>query len=375
MWEEYRKEQKESEANKESQIDEAFEAKQQEEMAKDSRIEEESRKEAEVYFAERDKKEAQAKLEAQKARRQQRGASEDPTQKPTKPQKANNPVKIGQLLDGIECKEENGKLVYIISYLNDENKKEEFKVNDVTPHKITEEERKDLAKQIDPAYFVNIDIELLHALGRNDIIAQTDFSKQYLEFVKDLSDGKNKTDDDIKISYNLENLRNVVSMENQDKRFLKRLAKNNQRYRIADYIKPKSLFARLKEKLTRKQLTAGNTPKNMEEQIAADLKEFAQEPGFDVQTYYNQLEAKYGKKLTSEQKEQISIQAKYETLKGGRDFRNQYKVPEKAANREFSKETIEKRTQNKAKAYAREAVKYGEDYAKKSMPSKEDDQR
>lgn len=284
MWNNYRKEQEQAERAKEGQIEEAFEKKQEQEEIDDLQATYQAQKEADTYFAERDKKEGEQGQEPQQI----------------------------VLLQGVNCTIENGKLKYTISYRGADSKIESFEVPDVIPHSMDSQEARELegifGDNLRYEYFANVDMNLANILSRSDAVANTDLYEQYIQFVKDMVDGKKALKDDIKVQYDLQNLARATELSREEKRLIKKIAKRNERNIIAEYIKPKSLLTRLREglknRLTRKSLPPATGEKTQKDQIFEDLKEYASYPDFDINQYIKQKEAQ-GKPLSLQDKNMI----------------------------------------------------------------------
>ena len=218
MWEEYRKnkekEEQEQSKRKQADIDKAYEEKKQQENEEEIQRDSKSKKETDEYFkayeAEQKGKETDALIEECKtllgennpkdriiAENFKKFQQEQETQ--TKPDIKTRKDK----LQAIDCKIENGKLKYVITYKNEKGEQNYFEVNDIAPHKMTKTEKKNLKKDLNRAYFYGIDNEVVRALLRNDDVANSDFYNQYISFAKEMMNGKGRKQKNIDITYDL----------------------------------------------------------------------------------------------------------------------------------------------------------------------------
>lgn len=231
-------------------------------------------------------------------------------------------------LASIVCTVEKGKLKYIITSLEEGNRLKVFEASEIIPSEMKRKDEERLeekfGKDADFTYFDNVDIDLVNALLKIDSLKNSDLYEQYIAFIKDRVDGVEQKDTDVKIQYNLADLSKSKELFVEEKRMIKKLAKRNSKLDIAEYIKPKGLLTRIKERLTRKKLTGGEPEKTREGQIEEELKSLADEPGFDIDLYYNQLEERYGEKLSSEERNRIAAQ--YAKYSGEKQFQKSVKV-------------------------------------------------
>ncbi len=322
MWDNYRKEQEQAERAKEGQIEEAFEKKQEQEEIDDLQATYQAQKEADTYFTERDKKEGEQGTPFGTGK--PAGIGTKPEQEP-----AGKP-KLDQLLTAVECKVENGKVVYVISYLDENDKEGQFEVADIVPHKMSEQEKENMKRVIDPAYFSSVDIDIADILSRSDIVENTNLYGQYIDFVRDMKDGKDKLENDIQITYNLENLREATDLSWRERLMLRRLARNNQKYGIADYIKPKSRIKQFFERFTQKKLEPAALKQEYlteEQAMLQTLEDLGKESGFNIIQFIEQQEQAQGKSFSLEEKNKIIQQyGKMTQGEQNNDIRNRVKV-------------------------------------------------
>ncbi len=212
-----------------------------------------------------------------------------------------------------------------------------------------------------------VDFELM-TLCQQDFAGEKDtlrqLGEQYMDFVGRMVKGEEEKEDDVKITYDLENLKQIKRLskrEKKDIKALKKFAKRSERAGIADYIKPKGRIKALLEKITQGKLIAGNeradSERNSElfqeeapelsleakqEKTIQLLNELAMEEGFDVNTFIQQQEAERGEPLSLDEKNKI-IQVYQKT--NDSDIRKRVKVKVKP---------VERRTDSAGKGAERE---------------------
>lgn len=328
MWEEYRKnkekEEQEQSKRKQADIDKAYEEKKQQENEEEIQRDSKSKKETDEYFkayeAEQKGKETDALIEECKtllgennpkdriiAENFKKFQQEQETQ--TKPDIKTRKDK----LQAIDCKIENGKLKYVITYKNEKGEQNYFEVNDIAPHKMTKTEKKNLKKDLNRAYFYGIDNEVVRALLRNDDVANSDFYNQYISFAKEMMNGKGRNQKNIDITYDLSELRNA-DLTKKEKRVLKKIAKNSKEAFVGDYIKPKSRFKVFMERFKQKRLepAAKNQEISQSDIMLKNLKDLSCEEGFDIIAFMEQQEEIQGRKFSVQEK--VDIMQKYRDI-------------------------------------------------------------
>ena len=233
-------------------------------------------------------------------------------------------------LTSILCTVKEGSLTYVISFKNEKGEEQQFELNEIHPQKMNKQEKKDLKRMIDTKYFSGVDIEIASALSRNDIVKDSDLYGQYINYVKDMMDGLDKLPEDIKVTYDLESLRDT-DLSRKEKRYIKRLAKNSEAYGIADYVKPKSRFKAFWERITQGKLEEGKPVPSQDRDEDDDrmrntteirimklYDELSREEGFDVEQFIEQQKQVYGDNFTAEM--ETKIKQENENIKGnGKD--------------------------------------------------------
>lgn len=341
MWEEYRKnkekEEQEQSKRKQADIDKAYEEKQQQENKEEIQRDSKSKKETDEYFkdyeAEQKGEETDELIEECKtllgennqkdriiAENFKKFQQEQETQ--TKPDIKNRKDK----LQAIDCKIENGKLKYVITYKNERGEQNHFEVNDIAPHKMTKAEKKNLKKDLNRVYFYGIDNEVVRALLRNDDVANSDFYNQYISFAKEMMNGKGRNQKNIDITYDLSELRNA-DLTKKEKRVLKKIAKNSQEAFVGSYIKPKSRFKIFMERLKQKRLepAAKNQGISQSDIMFKNLVDLADEKGFDINLFIKQQEAERGKEFSLQEKNNIIQQYGKIVTESQNDIRHRVK--------------------------------------------------
>lgn len=319
MWEEYRKEQ-------EKEIDKAFEEKMENEEIEEMRGTYQAKVEADEYFKNRD--ELEAKQDKEVAERFKKMGKTSPVRIERK--EGEKPIAkekdIGDNLKSINCAIENGKLKYVIEYEDRNGEIKIFSVDDVMPHKMDKQEEESLKQQLEPEYFHGVDIEIVNMLSRNDLINKSNLAEQYITFVNDMIDGKDKFEDDITITYNLEQLRKS-KLTKQEKRLIKKIAKNGKRNEISEYIKPKSRIKEFFERFTQGKLTSGEEKEvSVEQKMVDNMKDLAGEEGFDINLFIKQQEQIQGKEFSLKEKNEIIQQYGKEIISKQENVRNRLKV-------------------------------------------------
>ena len=233
-------------------------------------------------------------------------------------------------LTSILCTVKEGSLTYVISFKNEKGEEQQFELNEIHPQKMNKQEKKDLKRMIDTKYFSGVDIEIASALSRNDIVKDSDLYGQYINYVKYMMDGLDKLPEDIKVTYDLESLRDT-DLSRKEKRYIKRLAKNSEAYGIADYVKPKSRFKAFWERITQGKLEEGKPVPSQDRDEDDDrmrntteirimklYDELSREEGFDVEQFIEQQKQVYGDNFTAEM--ETKIKQENENIKGnGKD--------------------------------------------------------
>lgn len=257
-------------------------------------------------------------------------------------------------IQNITCSVKNGKLVYTISGINEDEK--DFSVDvDANQKRLSREEKSFLSKKINRYSRGNIDAQIFRILKDDRLFRNTNLVYDYMEQIERLSsvDG-NEKDDDMLITYDLQDL-NSAKLGFLQKGQIKSIARRNFDG-IAEYIKPKSRFKMFIEKMKQKALPAGNKEKQVEDvkddiitkkaeempredRIYSTYKDLSKEDGFDFDKFCEDME------LTPEERSELEVYEKVNA--GSKAFHQGIKNPVtyKEASAEPSKEP--KKEENK----------------------------
>lgn len=306
MWEEYRRSQ---EQIKQEEIDKAYEERQADEEVEEMQRIYQSQKEADEYFKAYEEKQKTDELLAEcKTLLGKNNQKDKTTAEDSKKIQQGQPIKLdaqprNEKLQAIKCTIENGKLKYIITYQNEKGEQNQFEVNDIAPHKMTKDEKRNLKKDLHRVYFYGVDNEAIRSLLRNDDVAKTDFYNQYISFAKDMMNGKGRNQKNIDITYDLTELRNA-DLTKKEKKILKRIAKNSEEAHVGNYIKPKSRFKTFVERLKQKKIASAemNQEINQGDITHNNLKALADEEGFDIIAFIEQQQEIQGRKFSVQEK-------------------------------------------------------------------------
>lgn len=255
-------------------------------------------------------------------------------------------------IQNITCSVKNGKLVYTISGINEDEK--DFSVDvDANPKRLSREEKSFLSKKINRYSRGNIDAQIFRILKDDRLFRNTNLVYDYMEQIERLSsvDG-NEKDDDMLITYDLQDL-NSAKLGFLQKGQIKSIARRNFVDGIAEYIKPKSRFKMFIEKMKQKALPAGNKEKQVEDvkddiitkeaeemprkdRIYCTYKDLSKEDGFDFDKFCEDME------LTPEERSELEVYEKVNA--GSKAFHQGIKNPVtyKEASAEPSKEPEQK---------------------------------
>lgn len=255
-------------------------------------------------------------------------------------------------IQNITCSVKNGKLVYTISGINEDEK--DFSVDvDANPKRLSREEKSFLSKKINRYSRGNIDAQIFRILKDDRLFRNTNLVYDYMEQIERLSsvDG-NEKDDDMLITYDLQDL-NSAKLGFLQKGQIKSIARRNFVDGIAEYIKPKSRFKMFIEKMKQKALPAGNKEKQVEDvkddiitkeaeempredRIYSTYKDLSKEEGFDFDKFCEDME------LTPEERSELEVYEKVN--EGSKAFHQGIKNPVtyKEASAEPSKEPEQK---------------------------------
>lgn len=255
-------------------------------------------------------------------------------------------------IQNITCSVKNGKLVYTISGINEDEK--DFSVDvDANPKRLSREEKSFLSKKINRYSRGNIDAQIFRILKDDRLFRNTNLVYDYMEQIERLSsvDG-NEKDDDMLITYDLQDL-NSAKLGFLQKGQIKSIARRNFVDGIAEYIKPKSRFKMFIEKMKQKALPAGNKEKQVEDvkddiitkeaeempredRIYSIYKDLSKEEGFDFDRFCEDME------LTPEERSELEVYEKVNA--GSKAFHQGIKNPVtyKEASAEPSKEPEQK---------------------------------
>ena len=250
-------------------------------------------------------------------------------------------------IQNITCSVKNGKLVYTISGINEDEK--DFSVDvDANQKRLSREEKSFLSKKINRYSRGNIDAQIFRILKDDRLFRNTNLVYDYMEQIERLSsvDG-NEKDDDMLITYDLQDL-NSAKLGFLQKGQIKSIARRNFDG-IAEYIKPKSRFKMFIEKMKQKALPAGNKEKQVEDvkddiitkkaeempredRIYSTYKDLSKEDGFDFDKFCEDME------LTTEERSELEVYEKVNA--GSKAFHQGIKNPVtyKEASAELSKE-------------------------------------
>ena len=255
-------------------------------------------------------------------------------------------------IQNITCSVKNGKLVYTISGINEDEK--DFSVDvDANPKRLSREEKSFLSKKINRYSRGNIDAQIFRILKDDRLFRNTNLVYDYMEQIERLSsaDG-NEKDGDMLITYDLQDL-NSAKLGFLQKGQIKSIARRNFVDGIAEYIKPKSRFKMFIEKMKQKALPAGNKEKQVEDvkddiitkeaeemprkdRIYCTYKDLSKEDGFDFDKFCEDME------LTPEERSELEVYEKVNA--GSKAFHQGIKNPVtyKEASAEPSKEPEQK---------------------------------
>ena len=233
-------------------------------------------------------------------------------------------------ISNVICSVINGKVIYTISGIDSNNVAISI-TREATPRKLTRTERRGILQNVEAIFIKNVDPQLYRIL-KNDKELNGDIVYDYLQQVQRVSDEHytNKIGmpsvTDMNISYNLENLNNA-QMTRAQKRLLKRIAKNDSRIGLAEYIKPKSRIKEFFDKIGQKLLTSGEkseTEYNRDDEIFSTYKDLSNEPEFDFEQFCKDMN------LTEEERKMFE---NYETVKRGqRNFQKGIKTEPNKTN-------------------------------------------
>ena len=268
-------------------------------------------------------------------------------------------------IETISCTVKDGKLYYIISGIDEANKKYTSET-EIIPEKLSKEERKDIMKTADRYSIRNVDPQIYRILKHSSFFKNTDLQDNYIEQIKRLSSlsGKEK-EDDIFINYDLENL-NLTKLNMIQKSRMKNIARNNYIEGIAEYSKPKSKFKFFMEKLKRKLLPEKNPekietnkPENTEiltkddknmtrsDRIYYTYKDLSKEEGFDFDKFCEDMELTEEERKELEVYEKVNSQGKefHKKMQNSVDYKDLPKTEEQKDSSK-AKDTIEKDEQS-----------------------------
>ena len=206
-------------------------------------------------------------------------------------------------IDNVLCSVKDGKIFYTISGVN--SKGENFEVEkSAEPKRASRKEKRSISQFINKVALRNVDINLYRILGTNKNFKNTDAAMVYLDQVERITDGADKGINDIKLTYDLTNLRKA-DISGFKKWQLKRFARNSERYNIADYIKPQGRLKALMGKVKQGLLTAGKqeekeTPYSREDDVYSTYKMMRGEEGFDFDRFYEDMDLSEEERKTLE---------------------------------------------------------------------------
>ena len=212
-------------------------------------------------------------------------------------------------IQNITCSVIDGKLVYTISGIYEDGK--QFSVDkETTPNKLTRQEKRSLAKKMDKYGIENIDPQIYRILREDPLFRNTGLLVDYMEQINRLSSiDNNSKEDDMKICYDLQDLRSAKFGFLQ-KSQIKSIARRNYLEEIAEYIKPKSRFKTFMDRMKQKLLPTGNGSKEneyveakkdeiitkqgedmpREDRIYSTYKDLSKEDGFDFDKFCEDME-------------------------------------------------------------------------------------
>lgn len=216
-------------------------------------------------------------------------------------------------IDNVLCSVKDGKIFYTISGVN--SKGENFEVEkSAEPKRASRKEKRSISQFINKVALRNVDINLYRILGTNKNFKNTDAAMVYLDQVERITDGADKGISDIKLTYDLTNLRKA-DISGFKKWQLKRFARNSERYNIADYIKPQGRLKALMGKVKQGLLTAGKqeekeTPYSREDDVYSTYKMMRGEEGFDFDRFCEDMDLSEEERKTLESYEKVNSSKK-----------------------------------------------------------------
>ena len=216
-------------------------------------------------------------------------------------------------IDNVLCSVKDGKIFYTISGVN--SKGENFEVEkSAEPKRASRKEKRSISQFINKVALRNVDINLYRILGTNKNFKNTDAAMVYLDQVERITDGADKGINDIKLTYDLTNLRKA-DISGFKKWQLKRFARNSERYNIADYIKPQGRLKALMGKVKQGLLTAGKqeekeTPYSREDDVYSTYKMMRGEEGFDFDRFCEDMDLSEEERKTLESYEKVNSSKK-----------------------------------------------------------------
>lgn len=239
--------------------------------------------------------------------------------KPVKPE----PVKQGSFIDiysnslpinvkSINCSIIKGKLIYTIIGLNEKGEQYRIEKN-ASPKKMTRQEKKKIQSYVNPSCLKDIDINLYRALNNDERFKNSVAQYTYLDYVEKMSKGYKRRDSDLKITYDLIDVKKA-EMSKSQKRQIKKIAKNGQKIGVAEYIKQKGTLKSFIDKFKQKMLTAGREENiqikgSREETIYSAYKELCNEEEFDFNKFCEDMN------LSTEERKNIEAYEKVNKAK------------------------------------------------------------
>ena len=209
-----------------------------------------------------------------------------------------NPIEP-KTITSITCSVEKGRLIYRISGLDNNGK--EYIISKTTnrAQRVTGKEKREMKELIDNG-LKNVDISIYRMLKNEKVFKDDNLLKTYLKQVSEISSGLGRHKNDIKMTYDLRNIKEA-KIGFLSKLKIKNFASKAQKNKIAEYIKPQG---RLKGLLTgMKQqdlLEAGRSIANVdqeklikeslderprEQQVWSAYKQMHDEEGFDFEQF------------------------------------------------------------------------------------------
>lgn len=171
-------------------------------------------------------------------------------------------------IQNITCSVKNGKLVYTISGINEDEK--DFSVDvDANPKRLSREEKSFLSKKIDKYSIGNIDAQIYRILKNDSFFKNTSLIYDYMDQIDRLSSfEEGAKEDDMMIKYDLQNLHST-KLSFLQKGQIKSIARRNFIEGIAEYIKPKSRFKEFIDRFKQKALPEGKEKETKREEKGA----------------------------------------------------------------------------------------------------------